>query len=107
MTSWSKTEGVLDRELDPAKAQAGKEEHLHPDEKTFRWMHNEDAMATEKLADGIRKFNSDASHLQDYALSQVAESCSPCRNSRNCVNRIRSISSLSSRAAWAKALGRL
>ena len=35
-------------------------------------MHNEDAMATEKLAEGIRKFNSDASHLQDYALSQVA-----------------------------------
>ena len=26
----------------------------------FRWMHNEDAMATEKLAEGIRKFNSDA-----------------------------------------------
>ena len=42
-------------------------------EKAFRWMHNEDAMATEKLAEGIRKFNSDASHLQEYALSQVAE----------------------------------
>ncbi len=68
-----KTEGVLDRKLDPAKAQASKEEQLHLDEKTFRWMHNEDAMATEKLAEGIRKFNSDASHLQDYALSQVAE----------------------------------
>ena len=68
-----KTEDVLDRKLDPAKAQASKDDHLHLDEKTFRWMHNEDAMATEKLADGIRKFNSDASHLQDYALSQVAE----------------------------------
>src|SRR5579863_9680977 len=66
------TDGVLDRTLDPAKAQASKEEQLHLDEKTFRWMHNEDAMATEKLAEGIRKFNSDASHLQDYALSQVA-----------------------------------
>jgi transaldolase len=43
------------------------------DEKTFRWMHNEDAMATEKLADGIRKFNSDAGQLEDYALSQVAQ----------------------------------
>ena len=68
-----KTEGVLDRKLDPAKAQASKEDQLHLDEKTFRWVHNEDAMATEKLAEGIRKFNSDASHLQDYALSQVAE----------------------------------
>jgi transaldolase len=28
--------------------------------KDFCWMHNEDAMATDKLAEGIRKFNSDA-----------------------------------------------
>lgn len=68
-----RTEGTLDRKLDPAKAQASKDEHLHLDEKAFRWMHNEDAMATEKLAEGIRKFNSDAHRLQDYALSQVAE----------------------------------
>jgi len=67
------TEGVLDRQLDPAKAAAIKEDRLHLDEKTFRWMHNEDAMATDKLAEGIRKFNSDARHLEDYALSQVAE----------------------------------
>jgi len=67
-----RTEGAVDRKLDPANAQS-KEDRLHLDEKTFRWMHNEDAMATEKLAEGIRKFNSDSSHLQDYALSQVAE----------------------------------
>jgi transaldolase len=67
------SEGVLDRRLDPAKAAALKEDKLHLDEKTFRWMHNEDAMATDKLAEGIRKFNSDARHLEDYALSQVAE----------------------------------
>ncbi|HMD06586.1 MAG TPA: transaldolase [Candidatus Acidoferrum sp.] len=66
------TEGVLDRKLDPVNAQASKEQRLHLDEKTFRWMHNEDAMATEKLAEGIRKFNSDAHHLEEYALSQVA-----------------------------------
>src|SRR5271163_191811 len=68
-----KSEGVLDRKLDPAKAQATKEVKLHLDEKTFRWMHNEDAMATEKLAEGIRKFNSDAHHLEEFALSQVTE----------------------------------
>jgi transaldolase len=67
------TEGTLDRKLDPVRAQTSKEERLHLDEKTFRWMHNEDAMATEKLAEGIRKFNSDARHLQDFALSQVAQ----------------------------------
>jgi transaldolase len=68
-----KTEGTLDRKLDPATAKAAKEDRLHLDEKTFRWMHNEDAMATEKLAEGIRKFNSDARHLEEYAMSQVAE----------------------------------
>ncbi len=67
------TEGTLDRKLDFAKAKASKDEKLHLDEKTFRWMHNQDAMATEKLAEGIRKFNSDAHHLEEYALSQVAE----------------------------------
>jgi len=36
-------------------------------------MHNEDAMATDKLAVGIRKFNSDVAELEEYALSQVAE----------------------------------
>jgi len=66
-------EGVLYRALDPEKAKASKEQRLQLDEKTFRWMHNEDAMATEKLAEGIRKFNGDARHLEDYALSQVAE----------------------------------
>jgi len=66
-------DGVVDRKLDPAKAQASKEEHIHLDEKTFRWMHNEDAMATEKLAEGIRKFNSDACHLEDYALSKLTQ----------------------------------
>jgi transaldolase len=70
------SEGVLDRKLDPAKAQVSKDEHLHLDEKSFRWMHTEDAMATEKLAEGIRKFNSDADRLGDYALSQVAEKVS-------------------------------
>jgi len=68
-----KTEGTLERKLDPAKSHASKEERIHLDEKTFRWMHNEDAMATEKLAEGIRKFNADARHLEEYALSQVAE----------------------------------
>jgi transaldolase len=66
------TDGAMERALDPAKAQSAKEEHLHLDEKTFRWMHNEDAMATEKLGEGIRKFASDARHLEEYALTKVA-----------------------------------
>ncbi|MBS1850601.1 MAG: transaldolase [Acidobacteria bacterium] len=68
-----KTEGVLERQLDPATAKSSKDEQLHLTEKTFRWLHNEDAMATEKLAEGIRKFNADAKKLEEYALSQIAQ----------------------------------
>ena len=70
------SEGTLDPKLDPVKAKESKDEQLYLDEKIFRWMHNEDARVTEKLAEGIRKFNSDAHHLEDYALSQVAEKVS-------------------------------
>jgi transaldolase len=66
------TEGSVDRKLDPEKAPAVQEPQLHLDEKLFRWMHNEDPMATEKLAEGIRKFNADARRLEEYAQSQVA-----------------------------------
>ena len=68
-----KTEGKLNRELDPAKAGGSKDEKLRLSEKAFRWMHNEDPMATEKLAEGIRKFNADARKMEEFALSQVAE----------------------------------
>ena len=67
------TEGTVKRELDQVKARESKEQRLLLEEKTFRWLHNEDAMATEKLAEGIRKFNSDAYHLQQFALARVAE----------------------------------
>jgi transaldolase len=69
-------EGTMTRNLDPAAAKRSKDERLHLSEKDFRWMHNEDAMATEKLAEGIRKFNSDAQKLEEYALSRVAEKVS-------------------------------
>ena len=67
------TESTVKRELDPVAARDWQEQHLRLEEKTFRWMHNEDAMATEKLAEGIRKFNSDAHRLQQFALARVAE----------------------------------
>src|SRR5947207_3806933 len=46
------TSGALERQLDPETAKASTGDRLHLDEKTFRWMHNEDAMPTEKLAEG-------------------------------------------------------
>jgi len=74
LSQLEKTEGTVERKLDPAKARASKEPKLHLDEKAFRWMHNEDAMATEKLAEGIRNFNIDAHRLEEFALTHVAAS---------------------------------
>ncbi|MBV9502267.1 MAG: transaldolase [Acidobacteriaceae bacterium] len=67
------TQGELQPALTPEKANASEGDKLHLDEKTFRWMHNEDAMASDKLSEGIRKFNADARKLEQYARSQVAE----------------------------------
>jgi len=41
------------------------------DEKTMRWMHNEDAMAVEKLSQGIRGFTADLLKLEDYVQERV------------------------------------
>jgi transaldolase len=67
------TQGELTPALTQEKAKASEGAKLHLDEKTFRWMHNEDAMATDKLAEGIRKFYADARKLEQYARSQVTE----------------------------------
>jgi len=64
-------EGELTRRLDPAKAKATDAPRLHLDEKTFRWMHNEDPMATEKLAEGIRSFSADLIKLEKYIQQRV------------------------------------
>ena len=47
---------------DSAKAQDIKK--IDCDEKNFRWLLNEDAMATEKTAEGIRKFSADIVKLE-------------------------------------------
>jgi len=41
------------------------------DEATFRWQHNEDAMATEKLADGIRRFAADQVRLEQLLAQRM------------------------------------
>ena len=52
------------RKLDPRKAAGAPGEKIVVDEKVFRWMLNEDAMATDKLAEGIRKFAVDIVKLE-------------------------------------------
>jgi transaldolase len=63
--------GVLHRRLSVDSAKASAAERITMDEKVFRWMHNEDAMATEKLAEGIRKFHADGRKLEEYVLALV------------------------------------
>jgi transaldolase len=65
------TEGVVTRKLDPETARAKQLEKLRVDEKTFRWMLNEDAMATEKLAEGIRLFTADLLRLESHLEESV------------------------------------
>ena len=59
------TPGELDRKLSSREAQASDLEQIHLDEKAFRYMFNEDAMATEKTAEGIRNFAADIVKLED------------------------------------------
>jgi transaldolase len=54
------------RRLDPAAAKASSIDRLELDESRFRWQLNENAMATEKTAEGIRLFNADAVKLEQF-----------------------------------------
>ncbi|TTN17661.1 Transaldolase [Bagarius yarrelli] len=60
----SQDHSTVSSTLSPEKAKACDLEKIHLDEKTFRWLHNEDRMAVEKLSDGIRKFAADAVKLE-------------------------------------------
>lgn len=66
----SRTEGQVVRRLSGEAAMATPMTKIHLDEKTFRWMHNEDAMAVEKLSEGIRKFHADARKLEQYVADK-------------------------------------
>lgn len=67
-----KAEGPVERKLDPSKAKQIDMQKLTLDEKTFRLMLNENAMATEKLSEGIRHFAADTVKLENYALQEMA-----------------------------------
>lgn len=58
-----KSEEPLPRVLDPQAARTCEEHGVMFNEATFRWHLNEDAMATEKLSEGIRAFAADAVKL--------------------------------------------
>lgn len=57
--------------LSAEKAQNWPGEKISLDESAYRYMHNEDPMAVEKLAEGIRKFAVDAIKLEDMLKSKM------------------------------------
>jgi len=61
----------VERQLSVDEAKKADIEKIEVDEKTFRWMLNEDAMATEKLAEGIRKFSADLIKLEEMMKSKL------------------------------------
>ena len=63
-----KAEGPVTKKLDPEKAKTMNIEKIDLDEKTFRWMLCDNAMATEKLAEGIRNFTKDLVKLENKIL---------------------------------------
>ena len=60
----SKKDGEIERMLSPEKAKKLSIEKAPLDHAAFLWQHNADAMAVEKLSDGIRKFDADARKLE-------------------------------------------
>jgi transaldolase len=67
----SASEEKVSKNLDASKSALMDIEKIELDEKTFRWMMNEDAMATEKLAEGIRNFAADAAKLQEVVQKKM------------------------------------
>ena len=63
------TDAPLERVLDAKRAQQLDLQHVHYDEAGFRFALNEDAMTTEKLAEGIRAFCLDAIKLEQLMLA--------------------------------------
>src|SRR5262249_48628103 len=61
----------IERKLTAALGRETKIDRLELDEKKFRWLLNENAMATEKTAEGIRLFNADAMKLQEYIAQRL------------------------------------
>jgi transaldolase len=66
-----KAEGPVTRKLDPEASKKMQIDPIHLDEKTFRWMLNENAMATEKLAEGIRTFGKDIVKLEKLIAQRL------------------------------------
>ena len=71
MKQLSESHDEVHRKLSPAETEDADVKRLELDEKKFRYLLNEDAMATEKTAEGIRKFAADISKLEKLVGSKI------------------------------------
>jgi transaldolase len=71
MKELSESYEPLERKLDPEKAKKSDVQRLELDEKKFRYLVNDNAMATEKTAEGIRKFAADVVKLERFVASKI------------------------------------
>jgi transaldolase len=71
MKELAESQEALERKLDPEKAKAAKIDKLEMDEKKFRWLLNDNAMAYEKTGEGIRKFAADVVKLEKFVASKI------------------------------------
>ncbi|MDP2321024.1 MAG: transaldolase [Acidobacteriota bacterium] len=70
LDSLQKTDGEITPRLTVEAARASAEGKITLDEKGYRFLHNQDAMAVEKLSDGIRRFYEDGRKLEQWAAGQ-------------------------------------
>lgn len=66
-----KSNDTIEKKLDPKSANNADLDKIELNETTFRWMLNEDQMATDKLSDGIRKFAADSKKLDKKLYSLI------------------------------------
>jgi transaldolase len=71
MEELAKSNDPVERKLTPEKAKSAKIDKLQLDEKKFRWMLNDNAMAYEKTGEGIRKFAADVVKLEKFVASKL------------------------------------
>ena len=71
MKELSESDAPVERKLDPAKAKVAEIEKLELDEKKFRYLLNDNAMAADKTAEGIRKFAADIVKLEKLVASKI------------------------------------
>jgi transaldolase len=73
MKQLSQSHELIERKLNAEKNKSADLQRLELDEKKFRYLLNDDAMATEKTAEGIRKFAVDIAKLEKFVASKITK----------------------------------